>query len=117
MKMAVEDASNVDWHLTHKGWFRGLLNRSHCSAHYKRRPKDERFSGQRAGRIRPVAYTDGDIVGDGAPEVGGESRGMAMMMKMGWTKGMALGIAGNPGILQPLKHVVKTSKMGLGTKI
>ena len=60
-----------------------------------------------------VSYKDGDTVGASAPELGRENRGHALMEKMGWTKGMALGAADNKGILQPLVHVVKTSRLGL----
>jgi hypothetical protein len=35
------------------------------------------------------------------------------MMKMGWSKGTALGTADNKGILQPIPHTVKTNKAGL----
>ena len=38
-----------------------------------------------------------------------------MLEKMGWSKGMVLGALGNErGILQPIEHVVKNSRAGLG---
>ena len=61
-----------------------------------------------------VSYRDGDVVGASAPELGVENRGRAMLEKMGWSTGTALGALNNKGILQPVTHVVKTSKAGLG---
>jgi hypothetical protein len=61
-----------------------------------------------------VSYRDGDIVGGSAPELGVENRGRAMLEKMGWSSGTALGADNNKGILQPVSHVVKTTKAGLG---
>ncbi|XHG09166.1 hypothetical protein AWENTII_012245 [Aspergillus wentii] len=70
----------------------------------------------KARRGRPdasVSYMDGDIVGASAPEIGAENKGRAMLEKMGWSMGTALG-ATNKGILLPVAHVVKNSKAGLG---
>jgi len=61
-----------------------------------------------------VSYRDGDVVGGSAPELGAENRGRAMLEKMGWSSGTALGALNNKGILQPVSHVVKTTKAGLG---
>lgn len=61
-----------------------------------------------------VSYRDGDIVGGSAPELGAENRGRAILEKMGWSSGTALGALNNKGILQPVSHVVKTTKAGLG---
>ncbi len=61
-----------------------------------------------------VSYRDGDVVGGSAPELGADNRGRAMLEKMGWSQGTALGAANNKGILQPVSHVVKTTKAGLG---
>lgn len=74
----------------------------------------------KAGAKRPKAggagftgYKDGEVVGSGVPELGSENRGRAMLEKMGWSTGMALGTM-NTGILQPVSQVVKRSKAGLG---
>lgn len=61
-----------------------------------------------------ASYRDGDVVGASAPELGVENRGRAMLEKMGWSTGTALGALNNKGILQPVSHVVKTTKAGLG---
>jgi len=61
-----------------------------------------------------VSYRDGDVVGGSAPELGAGNRGRAMLEKMGWSSGTALGALNNKGILQPVSHVVKTTKAGLG---
>lgn len=54
------------------------------------------------------------MVGAAAPEIGVENRGRAMLEKMGWSKGTALGALNNKGMLQPVIHTVKTTKAGLG---
>jgi len=75
------------------------------------RPAKYRESG---GKARPVvSYRDGEQVGATAPELGPENRGHAMLKKMGWTKGTALGALDNKGILEPIAHTVKTTKAGL----
>jgi hypothetical protein len=66
------------------------------------------------GGSAAATYRDGDVVGASAPELGAENRGRAMLEKMGWSTGTALGAMNNKGILQPVSHVVKTTKAGLG---
>jgi hypothetical protein len=66
------------------------------------------------GNSHAVRYQDGDIVGGTAPEIGAENRGRAMLEKMGWSSGMALGTHDNKGILEPIAHIVKNTKSGLG---
>lgn len=61
-----------------------------------------------------VSYYDGEIVGATAPELGQDNKGRAMLEKMGWSTGTALGALHNKGIMKPVAHVVKTSKAGLG---
>ncbi|KAI9844494.1 MAG: hypothetical protein M1837_005577 [Sclerophora amabilis] len=61
-----------------------------------------------------VTYRDGEVVGAAAPELGVENKGRAMLEKMGWSSGSGLGSINNKGILQPVAHVVKVSKAGLG---
>ena len=72
--------------------------------------------GVRRGKVGgdAVAYRDGEIVGAAAPELGTDNRGRAMLEKMGWSTGTALGTSNNKGIMQPVVHVVKTTKAGLG---
>lgn len=67
-----------------------------------------------AGNTAGVSYRDGEVVGAAAPEIGIENRGRAMLEKMGWSKGTALGASNNKGMLQPVIHTVKTTKAGLG---
>ena len=74
-------------------------------------------SGGGGGGFRSATaatYRDGDVVGAAAPELGVDNRGRAMLEKMGWSTGTALGALDNKGILQPVEHIVKTSKAGLG---
>jgi len=61
-----------------------------------------------------VSYRDGEVVGATAPEIGSENRGRTMLERMGWSTGTALGAMNNKGIMQPVTHVVKTTKAGLG---
>lgn len=61
-----------------------------------------------------VSYQDGEVVGAAAPELGQENKGRAMLERMGWSTGTALGAINNKGIMQPVAHVVKTTKAGLG---
>ena len=70
-------------------------------------------SGPGAGGAA-FSYRDGEVVGATAPELGAENKGRAMLEKMGWSTGTALGASNNKGILQPVAHVVKTGKAGLG---
>lgn len=60
------------------------------------------------------SYKDGEVVGGSAPELGQNNKGRALLEKMGWSTGMALGATDNKGILQPVAHVVKRTKAGLG---
>lgn len=70
-----------------------------------------RFGGARG---KPTTgYRDGETVGANAPEIGPENKGHALLAKMGWSKGMALGAVDNKGILQPIPHTVKMTKAGL----
>jgi hypothetical protein len=74
-------------------------------------------SSNKGGRTRPnvaASYMDGDVVGGSAPEIGADNKGRAMLEKMGWSTGTALGALNNKGILQPVAHIVKNSRTGLG---
>ncbi|KAL8771742.1 MAG: hypothetical protein Q9209_002933 [Squamulea sp. 1 TL-2023] len=74
----------------------------------------KRGRGGNAGKTAGVSYMDGEVVGAAAPEIGTENRGRAMLEKMGWSKGTALGAMNNKGMLMPVTHIVKTTKAGLG---
>lgn len=90
----------------------GFFPRSDVGAKGK---QTSRLSGRGgASNSAGVRYQDGDIVGGTAPEIGAENKGRAMLEKMGWSSGMALGALDNKGILQPIAHVVKNTKTGLG---
>ncbi|KAJ9134748.1 Protein SQS1 [Pleurostoma richardsiae] len=71
-------------------------------------------TGNRGASHAAVTYKDGEIVGASAPELGQSNKGREMLEKMGWSSGMGLGAPDNKGILQPVAHVVKRSKAGLG---
>lgn len=87
--------------------FRGRKNKG--LQYQESKPRNPRGGGNSR-----FTYQDGDIVGAAAPELGVENKGRAMLEKMGWSKGTALGALNNKGIMQPLIHVVKNSKAGLG---
>jgi hypothetical protein len=65
------------------------------------------------GTLSGATYMNGDIVGASAPEISAENKGRAMLERMGW-KGEGLGAIGNKGMVDPIQHVVKTTKAGLG---
>ena len=67
------------------------------------------------GRSGPGAvYRDGEEVGGSAPELSVENKGRAMLEKMGWSSGKALGAPNNQGISEPIAQIVRTTRAGLG---
>lgn len=58
--------------------------------------------------------TEGELVGENAPEIGKDNIGRRMLEKLGWSTGEGLGAHGNKGISEPVLAVVKKSKKGLG---
>ncbi|KAH7029359.1 uncharacterized protein B0I36DRAFT_423025 [Microdochium trichocladiopsis] len=68
----------------------------------------------RARKRGVVHLREGEVVGQHASELGVDNKGRAMLEKMGWSKGMALGTDDNRGIIVPITHVVKKGKAGLG---
>ena len=84
----------------------------HSEQRHQNNPRTPNPSRWAAGR--PALYRDGEVVGAAAPELGAENRGRAMLERMGWSSGTALGAVNNKGILQPVAHVVKVSRAGLG---
>jgi hypothetical protein len=61
-----------------------------------------------------VSYREGEVVGQHARELTSENKGRLLLEKMGWSKGMALGTVDNKGIMVPIGHVMKKSRLGLG---
>ncbi|CAG8223453.1 unnamed protein product [Penicillium salamii] len=98
--------SNVDGLLSGKKFNRRMFKAWGADA-----PKSFKTSRGKSGA---ASYMDGDVVGASAPEIGADNRGRAMLEKMGWSTGTALGAADNKGILQPVAQVVKNSRAGLG---
>ncbi|KAH8718038.1 Protein SQS1 [Beauveria bassiana] len=77
--------------------------------------KGKRLQGQPSRNgYAEASYRDGEIVGASAPELSIENRGRAMLEKMGWSTGTALGSEDNKGILIPVIQTMKRSKAGLG---
>ena len=99
-----------------EGTFEAVTTR--VSRKYFSRPDILDKASQRNGggrsRHAAVSYRDGEVVGASAPALGQDNKGRAMLEKMGWTNGTALGSVDNKGILLPVTHVVKRTKAGLG---
>jgi len=72
--------------------------------------------GAGGGRVDHAAVTvrDGEVVGGSAPEIGSANKGRRLLEKMGWSNGDALGAMDNKGRTEPIEHIVKRSKAGLG---
>ncbi|KAJ9296966.1 hypothetical protein DTO271G3_4727 [Paecilomyces variotii] len=102
-KFTQRDIPNID-----KAFSRGGRARGHAGG------KGTQPSSKRGRPNAAASYADGDIVGASAPEIGAENKGRAMLEKMGWSSGTALGAQNNKGILHPVAHVVKNSRTGLG---
>ncbi|SMR63681.1 unnamed protein product [Zymoseptoria tritici ST99CH_3D1] len=60
-----------------------------------------------------VGVRNGEIVGAGAAEIGQESMGHRLMLKMGWSKGMGLGKDGE-GSQAPIEQKIRLGTAGLG---
>ena len=75
-------------------------------------PRENR--GGAGGGFKALVLREGEIVGASAPQLGKDNKGHAMLEKMGWSKGMALGTIENKGIMEPVAQVIKRSKAGLG---
>lgn len=103
------------------GALNGIISRVGSGRYLPRKDTHQR-SGSSMSRRRfaggfshaGVSYHDGEIVGAAAPELGQDNKGRAMLEKMGWSTGTALGALNNKGIMKPVAHVVKTTKAGLG---
>lgn len=104
--------SEFDKAMLHKGLIYRLSGAAFAhKGDHTRKAATVRFGGARG---KPsTGYRDGETVGANAPEIGPENRGHALLAKMGWSKGMALGAVDNKGILQPIPHTVKMTKAGL----
>jgi hypothetical protein len=87
------------------------VNEARSRVKVLRRPdiRSGRGSGGHATTLR-----EGEVIGKNAKELGIENKGRAMLEKMGWSKGMALGTDENKGIMMPIQQVVKKTKAGLG---
>ena len=95
-------------------YFDELISHKFRTRLYGRGAQGKPFKKDSGARARAVvSYKDGDVVGASAPEIGPGNIGHMLLSKMGWTKGMALGAEDNKGILNPIAHVVKTTKAGL----
>lgn len=81
-----------------------------------RAPRASSGTGKSRGGAAGGAFTykEGEVVGGSAPELGQNNKGRTLLEKMGWSTGMALGATDNKGILQPVAHVVKRTRAGLG---
>ncbi|EFY93634.1 hypothetical protein MAC_00125 [Metarhizium acridum CQMa 102] len=76
--------------------------------------RNSKPSATRCQNHGAASYHEGEVVGASAPELGVDNRGRAMLERMGWSRGTALGAIDNQGILQPVTQTMKKSKAGLG---
>ena len=80
-------------------------------------PSEESSTFNRTVRLKvPKAkfnITEGQVVGEDAPEIGSDNVGRRMLEKLGWNTGQGLGAQGNKGIQEPILAKVKKSKSGL----
>ncbi|KAG5931662.1 hypothetical protein E4U60_005923 [Claviceps pazoutovae] len=99
------------------------FDRAACRIHRKFLPRVDtkgrsKLSSKKQNKLdtpkSATDYLEGEIVGAAAPELGVGNRGRAMLEKMGWSCGTALGAEDNKGILQPVSLTMKRSKAGLG---
>ncbi|KAG5916520.1 hypothetical protein E4U61_003547 [Claviceps capensis] len=99
------------------------FDRAACRIHRKFLPRVDtkgrsKLSSKKQNKLdtpkSATDYLEGEIVGAAAPELGIGNRGRAMLEKMGWSCGTALGAEDNKGILQPVSLTMKRSKAGLG---
>ncbi|KAG6060269.1 hypothetical protein E4U33_006973 [Claviceps sp. LM78 group G4] len=99
------------------------FDRAACRVHRKFLPRVDtkgksKLSSKKQNKLdtprSATDYLEGEIVGAAAPELGIGNRGRAMLEKMGWSCGTALGAEDNKGILQPVSLMMKRSKAGLG---
>lgn len=108
--------------------FEEVFSRQQRRKYFHRMDKNRQSGASGGGGARPrggagggggvnhaaFTYKEGEVVGGGAPELGQNNKGRTLLEKMGWSTGMALGATNNKGILQPVAHVVKRTKAGLG---
>lgn len=89
----------------------------HASGHgFLTRGKAKKMAKGKAGgasKGNPMRVANGQIVGAGAAEIGHESMGHKLMMKMGWSKGQGLGKEGE-GMKTPVEQKVRLGTAGLG---
>jgi hypothetical protein len=88
---------------------RGFLTRAKA----KKIAKGKGKSGGGSSKGNPMHVANGQIVGAGAAEIGHESMGHRLMMKMGWSKGQGLGKEGE-GMKNPVEQKVRLGTAGLG---
>lgn len=94
--------------------FDSIISRAGSARYIPRGNKYKPTRSKVGSNNAAVSYYDGEIVGAAAPEIGQDNKGRAMLEKMGWSTGTALGASNNKGIMKPVAHVVKTTKAGLG---
>ena len=69
--------------------------------------------GGKKGEKTTANVMEGQLVGAGASEIGARNKGHALLEKMGWTKGTALGAVENKGIIIPVDSIVKKGRTGI----
>lgn len=102
--------------------------RMDCQRHGMLVPERLQFSGSRGGPggggggrggHGGIKHKEGEHVGSAAPKLSDTNLGFKMLAKLGWAEGDRIGLASRAGeegrgLEQPLKAVIKISKLGLG---
>ena len=110
-----EDIEDIDALLQQRKYFpRGAFSSGRSFNSSGKGPKAKKSGSGKGGGISGAGYADGEVVGAGAPEIGAENKGRALLEKMGWTVGMGIGAINNKGGLEAVQQVVKNTKAGLG---
>jgi len=110
----VETIWEIDALMDTRKFFPKNLHKSYKTTRQMTSVVKARRGGGGGGVYSGVSLRDGEEVAASAPEIGADNRGRAMLEKMGWTAGTGIGAIGNKGGLTPIKHVIKTTKAGLG---
>jgi hypothetical protein len=70
------------------------------------------FGGVGGGKM--PRQREGEEVGSEAPKIASSNIGFKLLAQMGWAEGNKIGMEGGDGLKDPLKAVIKHTKLGLG---
>jgi G-patch domain len=88
-------------------------NNRHFVKNHEQKQHKDKGKKPRGGPNDAAKPRMGDVVGDRAKPLTDSNLGHRMLMKMGWTPGVALGAEAN-GILDPITATIRSKRGGLG---